>query len=206
MSDDHSGGEGSVGLEADFVDTTEDIEIGLRLPREVDTEQDRHSEDIRNPSGAVAPSEVALGQEERPRFEPPNGARSKWPRHGMPLPIISKPRSPVRGATANLGGPQVSLRRLGETAQIFPELTQRRRESGIKTPTWVELVRDLGFPGPGGQLPRGGTQFEPDPYEDVLRRKIDPDRRGRLRADLVPRCCVDGQGGTSTARPGRNEG
>ena len=65
MSDDHSGGEGSVGHEADFVDTTEDMEVELRL---------------------------------------------------------------------------------------------------IKTPTRVELERDLGFPGPGGQWPRGGTQFEPDPY------------------------------------------
>ena len=131
---------------------------------EVDMEQDRPCED--------AQSEVALSQEEQHRFEPPNGAISKWPRHGLPLPIISEPRSPVTGATANLGGPGVGPRRLGATAPIFPELTQCRRNAGIKTPTQVELERDLGFPGPGGQLPRGGTQFEPDPYEDVLPRKL----------------------------------
>ena len=65
MSDDHSSGEGSDGHKADFVDTTEDMEVVLRLPREVDMEQDRPREDIRNPSGAVVPSEVTLGQEER---------------------------------------------------------------------------------------------------------------------------------------------
>ena len=60
--------------------------------------------------------------------------------------------------------------------------------SGIKTPTRVELERDMEFPGPGGQLPRVGTQFEPDPYADVRVNKNDPDRRGRLQAgpDLVP--------------------
>ena len=122
------------------------------------------------------------GREEQCRFEPPNGARPKWPRHGLPLLIIFEPRSPVTGATANLGGPGVGLRRLGATAPTYPEFTQRRRNAGIKTPTQVELERDLGLPGPGGQLPGGEAQFEPDPYEDALQRKIDPDRMGRLRA------------------------
>ena len=118
MSDDHSDGEGSVGHEADFVDTTEDIEVGQR-PQEVDVEQDRPREDIRSPSGAVAPSEAALGQEEWHRFKPQNGARSKWHRHGLPLLIISEPRSPVTGVTVNLGGSGVDLRILGATAAIF---------------------------------------------------------------------------------------
>ena len=139
---------------------------------------------------------------------------SKWPRHILPLPIISEPRSPVTGDTVNLGGPGMDLRRLGTTAPIYPELTQHRRNAGIKTPTWVELERDLEFSGPGGQLPRVGTQFEPDPYKDVLPGKIDPERSsgkaaGRTwwaGADPVPRCCVDGHGGTSTVGPGRNEG
>ena len=125
-------------------------------------EQDRPREDIRKPPGAVAPGEAALGQEEWHRFEPPNGARSKWSRHSLSLPIISEPRSPV--TMANLGGSGVDLRGLGATAPIFPELTQRRWNAGIKTPTRVELERDLEFPGPGGQLPRVGTQFEPNPY------------------------------------------
>ena len=98
----------------------------------------------------------------------------------MPLPIISEPRSPVTGAVANLGGSGVDPRGLGATAPIFPQHTQRRRNARIKTPTLVELERDLEFPGPDGQLPRVGTQFEPDPYAYVWVRKIDPDRRGRL--------------------------
>ena len=79
-------------------------------------------------------------------------------------------------------GTGVDLQGLGAKAPIFPDLTQRRRSAGIKTPTRVELDKDLGFPGPGGQLPRVGTKFEPDPYEDVLLRKIYPDCQGRLRA------------------------
>ena len=38
MSDDHSGSEGSVGHEADFVYPTKDMEVELRLRREVDME------------------------------------------------------------------------------------------------------------------------------------------------------------------------
>ena len=55
--------------EADLVDTTEDMEIELHLPREVDEEQDRPYEDIRKPPGAIAPGEAALGEEERHLFE-----------------------------------------------------------------------------------------------------------------------------------------
>ena len=68
---------------------------------------------------------------------------------------------------------------IGNNSTDFPELTQRRWNAGIKTPTRVELERDLEFPGPGGQLPRVGTQLEPYPYTDVRVRKSDPDRRGR---------------------------
>ena len=143
MSADHSDGEGSGGHEADLVDTTEDMEIELHLPQEANEEQDRPREDIRQLLGAIIPGEAALGQEERHRFEPPNGAISKCPRHGLPLPSILEPRSPVTGAPANLGGSGLDLRGLGVTAPSFPELTQHRRNAEIKTPTWVELERDL---------------------------------------------------------------
>ena len=79
-----------------------------------------------------------------------NGARSKWPRHGLPLLSILEPRSPATGATANLGGAGVDRRGLGMTVPILPELTQRRRNAGIKTPPWGELERDMELPGPGG--------------------------------------------------------
>ena len=46
-------------------------------------------------------------------------------RHGLPLPSILEPHSPVKAAMANLGGSGVDLRGLGVTAPIFPELTQR---------------------------------------------------------------------------------
>ena len=88
MSDDHSDGEGSGGHEADPVDTTEDMEIKLNLPREVDEEQDRPREDIRKPPESIGPGEAALRQEEQHRFEP---RTSKWPRHGLPLPSILEP-------------------------------------------------------------------------------------------------------------------
>ena len=44
MSDDHSDGEGNGGHEADPVDMTEDMEIELNLPREVDEEPARRSD------------------------------------------------------------------------------------------------------------------------------------------------------------------
>ena len=54
MSDDHSDREGSVEHEADFVDTIGDMEVELRLPLEIDMEQDRPRENIRTHSGVVA--------------------------------------------------------------------------------------------------------------------------------------------------------
>ena len=60
MSDDHADGEGSGGHEVDLVDVTEDMEIELNLPGEVEV-QDRPREDIRKPPGAVSPGEAAPG-------------------------------------------------------------------------------------------------------------------------------------------------
>ena len=99
MSGDYSDGEGSVGHEADLVDATADTEVDLHLPLEVYMPLDQLREDVPTFSSAVD-----LGQEERRRFEPPNGAKSKWPRHGLPLPIITEPRSPVPEATAHSVG------------------------------------------------------------------------------------------------------
>ena len=73
MSGVHLDCEGSVGYEADFVDTTEDGEVELHLPLEVDMDPDRLCKDIQTNSGAVAPSTVDLGQEEQRCFEPRSG-------------------------------------------------------------------------------------------------------------------------------------
>ena len=53
---------------------------------------------------------------------------------------------------------------------------------GVKTPTRIDLESDRDFSGPGGQLPREWTQFDPDPYADVRARNIDPDHRERPQA------------------------
>ena len=76
MSDDHSDVEAAE-HEADHADMIDDGE--LDLPRETVEEQIRTSEDIQKLPGAFNPCTMALDQEERHRFEPPNGARSKWP-------------------------------------------------------------------------------------------------------------------------------
>ena len=54
MSGDHSDGEGSVGHEAEFVDTTGDREVELRLPLEVDMDPDRPCK-TPNPLGGHCP-------------------------------------------------------------------------------------------------------------------------------------------------------
>ena len=100
ISGDYSDSEGSVGHEADVVDTTVDMEVELRLPLEVDMDSDRPREDIQTHSGAVALSTVDLGQEQR-RFEPPNGAKQKWPGNGPSLPLDTEPRRQLPGAAAH---------------------------------------------------------------------------------------------------------
>ena len=98
MFGNHSDGDGSVRHEAKFVDTTGDMEMELRLPLEVDMDPDRPREDIRTHSGAVAPSEVILGQR---CFEFPNGAKPKWPGYGLSLPLDTEPRRQPPGAWNN---------------------------------------------------------------------------------------------------------
>ena len=101
MSATASDGEGSVGHEADFVDATADMEVDM----EVDWRPDLPCEHVGTTSGAADQESVDLGQEEQRRFEPPYGAKSKWPQHGLPLPIITEPHSVVPGATAHSVGP-----------------------------------------------------------------------------------------------------
>ena len=67
---------------------TDNGEVELNLPRETVEELIRTSEEIRKLAGAIHLGTMALDQEEEHRFELPNGARSKWPRHGRPLPSI----------------------------------------------------------------------------------------------------------------------
>ena len=64
MSGDYSDGEGSVKPDADFVDATADTEVEVRLPLEVDLEQDQSREDVRTYSGAALIRAPELGQTE----------------------------------------------------------------------------------------------------------------------------------------------
>ena len=93
MSGDYTDGEGSVGPDADFVDVTIETEVELRLPLEVDMKPDQPCEDVPTYSGAVDLDAVDFGQDEHRRFEPPSGAKPKWPRHRLPLPIILEPQN-----------------------------------------------------------------------------------------------------------------
>ena len=97
MRRDYSDGEGSVEPDTNFVNTTADMEVELRLPLEVEMKQDQPREDVPTYSGAVDPGAVDLGQDERRLFEHPNGAKPKWRRNGLQLPIPLEPRRQLWG-------------------------------------------------------------------------------------------------------------
>ena len=78
--------EHSVRHEADFVDASADTEVDVRLPLEVDRRSEPLQKDVRISSGVADEGAVDLNQQEQHRFEPQNGARSKWPRHDLPVP------------------------------------------------------------------------------------------------------------------------
>ena len=98
-----------------------------------------------------------------------------------------EPRSPVLGATAHSIRPGAGQHRLGVADPMYPGLAQCRQNAGIKTPTRVEFGGISGFTGPVGQLPRVGTQFESDPYEDGLPEKNTWVIRGNCRPGMVDR-------------------
>ena len=179
MSDDHSD-VGAMEHEADHADMTDNGEVELNLPLETVEEQLRTSEDTRKPPGAINPGTMALDLEERHRFEP--GARSKWPRHGLPLPSILAPRSPGTGATANVGESGADRRGFGVPCPFVPELQQGRQSAGIVSPARVDLERHQDIQGLGEQLPGDGTQTNSNPYTDVRTRHIDQNRRDQSQA------------------------
>ena len=155
MSDDYSDVGASEKHEADHANMTDDGDVELNLPLEVLVEEQvRTREDIRKPPGAINPGVMALDTEERHRFEPPNVARSKWPRHRLPNPSILEPRSPGTGATANVGESGANRRGFGlrSPRSDFFGTQQRRQSGGVETPSRVDLKRKLDFPGLGGQL------------------------------------------------------
>ena len=102
MSREQSGGEGS-GVETGtdrFVDATAETEVELRLPLEVDMEPDRIRKDVPIYPGAVDLDVVGPDPETQCRFGPPNGAKPKWARYGLPLPRTPEPRRQLPAAGA----------------------------------------------------------------------------------------------------------
>ena len=96
MNREQSEGEGS-GVETGtdrFVDATTETEVELRLPLEVDMEPDRIRKDAPIYPGADDLDVVSPDSETQRRFAPPNGAKLKWARHGVPLPSTPQPQLP----------------------------------------------------------------------------------------------------------------
>ena len=87
-------------------------------------------------------------------------AKSKWPRHGLPLPIITEPFGPVPGAMAHTVVSGADRHRLGAADPTYPGLADKI--PGLRHP--LGFGRVSAGPGPVGQLSRVGTQFKPNPY------------------------------------------
>ena len=72
--------------------TSDEPEVELRLPLEVDMGPDRIRKDVPINSGAVNLDAVDPDQETQRRFGLPNRAKPKWPRHGfLTLPHTPEP-------------------------------------------------------------------------------------------------------------------
>ena len=69
-----------------------------------------------------------------PTREPLNGARPKWPRHGLLLPSILEPLGQLSDATAQLVGSGDGRRKQGAANPTYPGLAQLRYNVGIETP------------------------------------------------------------------------
>ena len=175
MSDNHSDMGAGEEHETDPVDVTDDGEVELNLPREVMEEQD-HS----GISGATASGATMISQEERHRFEPPNGARPKWSRHTLPLLSMEEPRDAAMGATANVCG--FGADRDGSPSPIFPMFQQRRQNAGVATPTRVDVGRNRDLWDPGGQQPEDGTTVDSNLYAAGQDNSVDPDFRDHPHA------------------------
>ena len=78
------------------------------------------------------------------------------------------------GATALSVGPGAGRHRLGAADPMYPGLAKRRQKAGILPPNREGFAGVPEFSGPTGFSQHVGSQFEPDPYEDVLPGRDDP--------------------------------
>ena len=98
--------------------------MDLRLPLDVDMQPDQLREDVPAYSGAVDP--VDLGRDEQRRFEPLNGAKPKWPEHGLSLPLDMEACRQLLGAMEQVAGSGTGRRRHGAANPTYTGLAQCR--------------------------------------------------------------------------------
>ena len=135
MAGHFSDDEYSVGHEADFVDASANTDVDVCLPLDVDRRSDPLQKDAVISSEDAEEGAVDLNQQEQHQFEPPNGARSKWPRHDLPLPDF-------------LGSDTERLR-TGVVDPLYPGNDKRQRIAGV-----LSLNRE-GIFGPGSTVATG---------------------------------------------------
>ena len=107
-----------------FVDATAETEVELRLPPDVEMEPDRIRKDVPIYPGAVDLDAVNPDPETHRQFGPPNGAKPKWPRHGLPLPRTSEPHRQLPGAGAQPVGFGYGRHTFGMSSPTYPGLAQ----------------------------------------------------------------------------------
>ena len=87
------------------------------------------------------------------QFGPPNGAKPKWPRHNLLLPLTPEPRGQLPGAGAPPVGSGDGHHKFGMSNPTYPGLTQCRLSTGIQqakpTPDWFTF----GLPTPVLRIP-----------------------------------------------------
>ena len=148
-------------------------------------EPDRIRKDVPIYPGAVELDVVDPNPETQRRFGPPNGAKPKWPRHGLPLARTLEPRRQFPGDGAQPVGFGDGCRKFGMSNLTYPGLAQRRPNAGIQQ---VKLTLNrfaFGIPtpallSPDKQLPGLGTQSEFDWFKDGVPNMTGPGLRNRL--------------------------
>ena len=159
-----------------FVDATTE----LHLP----VEPDQIREDVPIYPGAVDLNAGNPNLETQRQFAPPNGAKTKWPRHGLPLPRTPEPCRKVLGAGARPVGSGDGRRKFGMSNTSYPGLAQRRPNAGIQQTKLTPDRFTFGLPtpvllSPDRQLPGVGTQFEFDQFKDGLPNMTGPGLQNR---------------------------
>ena len=106
-----------------FVNATAETEVEPRLPLEADMETDQIPRDIPISPGAVGLDVVIPNLGEQRRLEPPSGAKSKWPRYGLPISQTPGPRRQLPGPGHSRWDPETTGSHLKCRAQRIRDRT-----------------------------------------------------------------------------------